>query len=135
MGNKELFQKIKELDLLAGKYALFGSAPMGIRGLRKCKDIDILVDASVFDEYQVKSGWKLGQTSSGSLNLRKENIEMVKDWKPGKWDENKLIRKAKIINGLPFVKLEEVIKWKKLNGRKKDLKDVEIIEKFLQTQK
>ncbi len=43
MTNKELFKKVKNLNLPIGDYALFGSAPMGIRGLRECHDIDIIV--------------------------------------------------------------------------------------------
>jgi len=46
-----------------------------------------------------------------------------------------LIDGAEIIDGLPFVKLERVLAWKKLNTREKDLKDIEVIEKFLRTHK
>ncbi|MDP2856193.1 MAG: hypothetical protein Q8N90_03725 [bacterium] len=60
---------------------------------------------------------------------------MWKGWKPGQWDIKQLIREAEIIDGLPFVKLKYVLKWKKLSGREKDLKDIETIERFLQTQK
>jgi len=42
-----------------------------------------------------------------------------------------LIDDAEIIDGLPFVKLEYVVKYKKQDGREKDLKDIETIEKFL----
>lgn len=30
-----------------------------------------------------------------------------------------------------FVRLEKVIKWKKMNGREKDLKDVEVAESYI----
>jgi len=36
-----------------------------------------------------------------------------------------------MILGLPFVKLEQVLRWKKLLERKKDLEDIALIEKFL----
>ena len=51
------------------------------------------------------------------------------------WDIKQLIKEAEIIDSLPFVKLKYVIEWKKQNNRKKDLKDIETIEKFLRTQK
>lgn len=46
-------------------------------------------------------------------------------------DPQYLIDNAEIINGVPFVKLEEVIKWKKAFGRPKDLEDIKRIEEFL----
>lgn len=66
--------------------------------------------------------------------MRNNNIELWKDWWLG-WDIKRLIREAEIIDGLPFVKLKYVLKWKKFTARKKDLKDVKIIEKFLKTKK
>lgn len=134
LNNNNLFQKVKELNLPAGKYALFGSAPIGIREIRKCRDIDIIVTEDLWDEYKNKN-WKVKVMPYGSQYLFNDKIELWKDWKPGEWDERKLIKEAEIIDGLPFVKLKEVIRWKKIKGRKKDLKDVEMIEKFLRTRK
>lgn len=130
MGNKELFQRVKKLKLPVGKYALFGSAPLGIRGLKDCHDIDIIVTKDLWDEYKAK-GWEIKIMSHDSQYLWSDKIELWKDWGPGIWDINKLIQEAEIIDGLPFVKLERVMEWKKLNAREKDLKDIEIIEKFL----
>jgi hypothetical protein len=42
-----------------------------------------------------------------------------------------LIRNAEIIDGVPFIKLDELIKFKKALGRDKDKKDVELIEQYL----
>ena len=132
MGNEELFQKVKELNLPIGEYALFGSAPMGVRGLRECHDIDIIVTEKLWNDYKNKSEWKLMEIREDNNyfeGLRNDDIELWKDWWPG-WNVDKLIQEAEIIDGLPFVKLEEVIKWKRFRAREKDLKDVEIIEKF-----
>ena len=52
MNNNDLFQKVKELKLPIGKYALFGSAPMGVRGLKECSDIDLIVSEEVWEEYK-----------------------------------------------------------------------------------
>ncbi len=58
---------------------------------------------------------------------------MWKDWYPGEWDVSDIIAKAEIIDGLPFVTLDTVVKWKKLKGREKDIRDIELIEEFLKT--
>lgn len=131
MGNKDLFQKVRSLELPMGKYALFGSAPIGIRGLKDCRDIDIIVMEDLWKECKGR-GLEVGFTADGSQYLWKDEIELFKDWKPGHWDIRQLIEEAEIIEGLPFVKLEKVLEWKRLNGREKDLEDIEIIERFLQ---
>lgn len=131
MEDKELFRSVKALHLPEGKYVLFGSAPLCVRGMRECKDIDILVLQEVWDEYSTKSDWRRFTTSLGDPSLIKDNLEMMSSWKPGEWDVSKLIREAEIIDGLPFVGLRYVIAWKKLMGREKDLKDIALIENAL----
>jgi hypothetical protein len=42
-----------------------------------------------------------------------------------------LIKDATVIDGVPYVQLEELLKWKKVAAREKDLKDIVLIEKFL----
>lgn len=139
MGSKELFQKIKELNLPQGKYAIFGSAPMCIRGMRECRDLDVIVTEDLFNEQNEKPGWEIRKTKK-SIYLEKDGIELWKDWGPdwssaGQWDIKGLINEAEIIDDLPFVRLKEVLEWKNILGREKDLRDIEIIEKFLQIQK
>lgn len=134
MSNSVLFKKVKELKLPQGKYALFGSAQLGIRGLRECDDIDIIVTEDLWNEYR-KKNWETRIIPSGDECLWQDGIELWKDWKPGEWDVGQLIKETEIIEGLPFVKLETVLEWKKIKGGEKDLKDIEIIEKFLAEQK
>lgn len=138
MNTKDLFQRVKDLSLPLGEYALFGSAPMGIRGLRECHDVDIIVTKKLWNKYKDKSGWILVKTQDKdkySDGLRNNGIELWKDWWP-KWNIKKLIQEAEIIDGLPFVRLEEVLNWKKHiaieRDFEKDFKDIEIIENFLQ---
>jgi len=132
MSNNDLFQRVRDLKLPIGKYALFGSAPLGIRKLRNCCDVDIIVTEDLWKECQ-KVGLDFKVMPSGSPCLFRDKIEIFKDWQPGHWDIQKLINEAEIIDGLPFVKIQRVLEWKKLGGREKDLKDIEIIEKFLRT--
>lgn len=132
MESRHLFKQVRELNLPLGKYALFGSAPLGIRGMRECHDIDIITMEDVWEVYKYKEGWKVKKLieNENVEYIRKDSIELYKNWGPGEWDVEKLIRESEIIEGLPFVKLEQVLRWKKLNRRGKDLKDLEIIQKF-----
>jgi hypothetical protein len=132
MSNKELFQKVKNLQLPLGQYALFGSTPLGIRNLRDCHDIDIIVTEDLWSKFK-NENWEIITVNDSVQKLSKDDIEILKNWYPGEWDVNKLIEEAEIIDELPFVKLEEVLKWKKLFNREKDQKDIKIIEEFLKT--
>ncbi len=129
----ELFEKVKELGLPSGSYAIFGSGPMAVRGLRECRDIDLVVTEELFEEYKSASGWEL-KDAGGKEMLAKDGIEMAADWGPGEWDVEQLIEDADIIENLPFVRLAEVLRWKKLLKREKDLKDIEIIEDYFKKQ-
>ena len=130
--NKELFAQIRALALPVGQYAIFGSGPMGIRDLKECSDIDIIVSESLWGIFKNSPGWNLKVSSSGGEYLSKDDIEIWKDWKPWYRDVMPLIKEAEMINGLAFVRLERVIEWKRIFGREKDLKDVQAINKYLE---
>jgi len=128
---QEFLKKLKDLNLPKGKFAIFGSGPMGIRGLKEIGDLDVIVTEDIFDDFAKRPDFKLGQKKSNNEYLEKDGIEFYKNWHPGDWDINKLIQDAEIINDWPFVRLEEVLKWKKLKMRDKDIKDIELIENYL----
>lgn len=128
---EDFLKKLKDLNLPKGKFAIFGSGPIGIRGLREIGDLDVIVTEDIFNDFIKRPDFKLDKKKSGNEYLEKDSIEFYKNWHPGDWDINKLIQEAEIIDDLPFVRLEEVLKWKKLKGRDKDIKDIELIEEFL----
>jgi septum formation protein len=132
---KCFFGRVKDLCLPAGKFALFGSAPMGVRGLKRGHDIDILVLPEVFNNLKSRSDWEAKTSQNGSEYLSKAEMEIFQDWKPGDWDAEKLISEAEEIDGLPYVQLGQVLKWKKLSRRDKDLADIEIIKEYLKQQR
>lgn len=131
--NNNLFNQLMELNLPEGKYAIFGSGPLAVREIRENRDLDLIVTEELFNEYLNNSNWELKRLEDGNEYLKNNNfeIEFYKNWAPGDWDVKKLIKEAEIINGLPFVKLEEVLRWKKIKGREKDLKDIELIKNYL----
>lgn len=121
---------MKNIGLPAGSYAIFGSGPMGVRGIRDCGNMDVVVTDELFDEYRGMSGWDL-KDSRDDEYLLNNGIFLWKGWGPGEWNVKQLIEDAEMIEGLPFVRLSDVLKWKKLSGREKDLKDIKLIESYL----
>ena len=130
----DFLQKIKDLRLSKGEFAIFGSGPLAIRGIRDSRDADLIVSEKLFQEYRKKVGWKYKDFKRDDRYIEmieKDGVEFYKNWGPGEWDIAKLIQESEIINDLPFVKLDEVLCWKKLSGREKDNKDIVLIEDYL----
>jgi hypothetical protein len=131
----EIRDKVKRLNFPMGQYALFGSTPMAAHGIREAHDIDIVVSHELYGELE-KQGWNKKVLPSGTKILVKDDIEAFDGWNyldSYRPDTATLIREANIIDGIPVVKLKEVLVWKKAFGREKDLRDAELIEKFMKT--
>lgn len=126
-----VFDDIKTERFPAGKYAIFGSGPMAIRWLRVAHDADIIVNADVYDAWSEKADWRLTTTDDGEEYLQKGKLTLWRRWRPGDWDVGALIRGAEEIDGLYFVGLDEVLKWKRAAWREKDIRDVILIERYL----
>lgn len=117
--------ELKKLNLPKDKFAVFGSGPMAIRGIRETNDVDIVVKQDLWKEIVKKHPMiKENLVQIG-------NISIYKDWLPWFDDTDFLIDQADIISGLRFVKLEYVLKWKRMIDREKDRKDIKLIEEFL----
>jgi len=119
--------ELRALDLPPGSFAIFGSGPLAVRGWRVAKDLDIIVRKPVWDELA-----KRFPMNGKGTGLAVGHIELFAEWKPWFDDADMLIDTAETIEGLPFVRLEHVITWKKAMGREKDLKDLALIERMVQ---
>jgi hypothetical protein len=117
--------ELAALDLPPGSFAIFGSGPLAVRGWRDAKDLDIIVRKPVWDA--LAKTLTMNKKGTGIVS---GHVELFADWKPWFEDADMLIDTAEIIDGLPFVRLEHVITWKKGMGREKDLKDLERIERM-----
>lgn len=128
----ELLNKLQAVDLPKGKFAIFGSGPMAVRGLKEPHDLDVIVPKDLWDEFKRKGGWIEKQGDIDPYLENKEGgVELWHEWRKGEWDVPALIAEAEMIDGWPYVKLEHVLTWKRLNGRPKDLEDAKTIENYL----
>ncbi len=128
----DIFKEVRDLNLPLGQYIVVGSGTMEALGIRKSKDIDLVVTEDLYKEFE-KKGWEKKQVSENRFGIKQGKYEMFKDFVCGNYrpDAAELINNAQIINGLPFLPLEELLKFKKELGREKDLKDIELIEEYL----
>lgn len=128
------FNKVKRLNLAPGEYTIFGSGPIAIRNLREAKDIDIIVSDKLFEKLSKDKRFKLKKNNNYTY-LAWGDVEIFKEWFPGRWNINKLIKESDRINGLFYANLESFCKWKSLLKRPKDLKDFELVQKYLKRHK
>lgn len=133
MEKQKIISLIKSLNLPLDDMAVFGSGPICVRGWRDLKDIDLIARENVYE--MAKGMGEMMETVSETEGVRivrdEAEIEIFKHWTPGEWNVDELIDSADVIDGVRFVTLKNVMKWKRLLGRDKDQSDVELIEKEL----
>lgn len=125
---EQFLKKLKELDKLKfnkTSYAITGSGPLAVRGIRQANDIDVLVAPSLWVKLLQK------YNSYDGKHIRIGNIEIWSDFINLTPILLEIIKGAEIIEGYPFVSLEHTISWKKYLNRKKDQDDIKLIEEFL----
>jgi hypothetical protein len=125
MANDAKFDEVRALGLSPGQYVITASGPMGIRGIRDIDDVDLLVVDALFDELAKR------YPSDGSRIRISPTIEAFSEYAfpsdpsvPGLAEQ---VAHAELIDGLPFVRLEDLIKLKTAQGREKDLRDIDLI--------
>ncbi len=123
----DYFNELKLLNLPPGKFAIFGSGPMAVRGIRNSADLDIIVKQDLWQALVIKFPLAL-QHNPTCLEIG--NIQIYKDWLELSDRIDEMIDSAEIIKGFPFVQLKYVVQWKKQFGREKDIKDIELIQKY-----
>lgn len=126
--NRQLFKELKRLKLPKDEFAVFGTGPMGIRGLKEISDIDLIVTKNLWRKLCQKYPFKkIGKNKKITIG----NIEIFSDWYPGKWNIQKLIDEADIIDNIRFVKLKKVLKWKEIFNRPKDQEAIRLLKRHL----
>jgi len=127
-----LFQKLLSLDLPAKDYAVFGSGPMLAHGIRETiNDVDVIARDAAWERAKQFGPVMSGEFGGDMIDSFEGKIQIFNSWVPGFWDIDHLVDTAETIEGIPFVKLEYVLKEKVRLARKKDLDDVEVIKKYL----
>jgi len=130
MKNKfqKLLDKLKKLNLPDGEYAVYGSGPLAVREIREAKDLDVIVTDNLYqklkEKYPKDSKWEM-------LKIEEIEIHPSWAWEPKITDLKGVIKRAEVIKGLRFVRLDDLLNCKKKMGREKDFDDIKLIENFM----
>ncbi len=129
---EKLLNEFRKLDLPDGKYAIYGSGPLGIRELRGINDLDVIVTDDLYQELKEKYP---EDSKKKRIKISEIEIYPLSAWGP-KFDGLKsTIQRAEIIRGLRFVCLKDLLEWKKKMDRPKDFKDIKLIKNYFKNKK
>ncbi|MFJ2130866.1 hypothetical protein ACIOHO_08150 [Streptomyces sp. NPDC087849] len=130
------FRELISLGLPVDSYVVAGSGAMFARGLRKeIGDVDVVAGGIAW-----RMALELGQPEPAPLGYAQRivlcdgAIEILDGWFGHPVDS--LILEAETIEGIKFMPLKSVLEWKirfRSNGmgRKKDARDIELLEEYL----
>lgn len=129
----DIYEAVKSLNLPINKYLVFaGAAMVGYGIVEDTDDIDLCVTDDLYEQLK-NGGWKEEIKSDGLKTLHKNNVEATVRWGYGKYDISvkALISSSRVINGVRFIGIKELLEYKRITNREIDKKDAELIEKFL----
>lgn len=117
---KNIIEKIKSLNLPENKYVVIGSGTLAALGIRDANDIDISVTHELLNQLNDVKDWK------------EKGVDIQAELLNGNYSVSteELIKSAIIIDGIRFMNLDELIRFKKAMGRDKDLQDIELINTY-----
>lgn len=129
---KSIIEKIKDLNFPATQYVIVGSGTLDALGIRKASDIDIAILPELHKKLCENSNWEK-EKRYGKIFLKREGIDIIPslDWSEYSTTTEEAIQSALIIDGIPFLNLQELKKFKKALGREKDFADIKLIDEYL----
>ena len=138
----EMFELLARIGMPQDQFAVFGSGPMFLHGIRspnELQDLDLIAVGEAWDkaiEYQVmrlhKPVKQNGDWGCFYVSMFEGLLEVWNGWGPGTWDLQDLIDRAEVSDsGIRFVRLEDVVRWKNLMRRPKDIEHSALIRKYL----
>ena len=122
----DLFEAVDELDLPAGEFAIFGSGPMIVRRIiPPTNDLDIVCRGDAWCRVRELGTVRyLEEYDVTVAEILDGKITCGPKWGIGDFDTDMLIDTAELIRGLPFVRMEHVIQYKRIAGRAKDIRHI-----------
>ena len=125
---QNLFDLLRSLELPMGDHAIFGSGPLIVRGIIEgTNDLDVISRGRAW-ERALRAGELLSLPDGARIvSCFDGAVTIGTNWAYGDFDINELIDTAETIDGLPFVRLEHVVRYKEIAARPKDLTHLELL--------
>lgn len=130
-----IFEKVKSLNLPHDQYVVVGGGVLAAHGIRETQDVDIVATPELFEEIKRQEGWREGRKPNGGPALYMDIFEVYLDVNCDSYQPTtqELIKRANVINEIPFISLDDLLLFKKGYGRLKDQPDIKLITDALVT--
>lgn len=133
--NQTFAERVKELGLPLDQIIIIGSGILDQLGIRQSADIDVAANREALEEIARSDGWveKLDKNQRQYLVKHDGSVEIWDGWEiDGRIVEyDELLDYAVEYNGVKFVNLDFLRRWKNWRGREKDMQDVRLIDEYL----
>ena len=132
-GMNNIIDEVNVLQLPIGKYAVISGGSLSVRGIREHGDVDVVVTADLYEQLKNDGSWEEVEKRPGSFGLQKGNYEVLPDFTNAigcALTVEEVIENADVIEGVPFMSLDDVVKLKEAMGREKDMRDLELIREY-----
>lgn len=133
----DIFEEVRKLGFSKGNYVVVGSGHLIALGLKEGRDVDIVVTKQLYEKC-IKDGWEVlpwtYPGTEGQTYLRKGVVELYLNVSCGDSPTSEeLMQRAVFIKGIPFARLEDILKLKKeyVKTKPKHLSDIKTIQNYL----
>lgn len=126
-----IIDKVKILNFPLGEYVVTGAGILEALNIRETNDIDIAVTPYLHKKLIESGEWEQ-EEKYGKIFLKREKIDVIPklDWEEYRTTTEDAIASSTIIEGVPFMNLDELCRFKAALGREKDFKDIELIREY-----
>ena len=127
----DIIEKAKSLNLPFGQYIIIGAGILQALGLRDTNDIDVVVTESLFEKLKASGKYKEDVKYNKKFLVADDvEITMPLSWADYSTTTEEAIKTALVIEGIPFLNIQETIKFKTALGREQDFKDIELLKNY-----
>lgn len=134
MTDRSFTQRVRDLNLPLDEIIVIASGVLDAHNIRQADDIDLAASSRLFASFGHNSAWQPHTAEWGERYYRSGDCEVWAGWtEPGKtyplYDD--LLADTIVIDGIRFMSLQYVRRWKEIKGRDKDKQDIALIDAFL----
>ncbi len=130
-----IVKKMKELNLPTDQYLVLSGGSLAAHGIRQTSDIDIVADEDLFAQLKKTGQWKLTKRYQDETEfLEGEVVDIASrlEWSDYQTTFSVARSRADIIEGVPFMSLDDLIEFKQAMSREKDFADIASINEYLE---
>lgn len=130
-----VLEQLNLLSLPEGEFMIMGSGILAALGIREARDADMVVSDKLYAQLR-DCGWKERTFRSGDIvqtGLEDGPFQVFRDWTDDDGRRKSLgdlLEDADVIDGIAYNSLDKLYAYKLRRRLDKDLKDLELINKF-----